>query len=359
MKFVKGDAIAGIIIIVINIVGGLIIGVMQKGMPLARGGCRQYSLLTIGDGLVAQIPALLISTAAGIIVTRAADESSLGIELTRQLGGDPKLLMLAGGLMMVLGVIPGLPTVPFFVIGSLILGIGAIGSRYQRRQHGGRGARTRAAAHHQRHAARDQGAAHPGGPAGGGVGLRPGAHGRPGPGRRPAGPGGRRAQAGGGQPRGCSCPTSGCGTTSPSARTSTSSSCGASRWAPTSCSRTATSPWTRAAWRRPCPASPTVEPAFGLPGLWISPADKQRAELIGYTVVDPASVLVAHLTEVIKDNAHQLLGRPGGQGHGGHGERDPPGPGGGAHAPAADRWARSRRSCRTCWPRACPSGTWC
>ncbi|HHV17145.1 MAG TPA: FHIPEP family type III secretion protein, partial [Gelria sp.] len=98
-KFVKGDAIAGIIIIIINIVGGFIIGMAQKGMS-ASGAMQTYTLLTVGDGLVTQIPALLISTATGIVVTRSAAKASLGIELTSQLLNYPRALGLAALILL-------------------------------------------------------------------------------------------------------------------------------------------------------------------------------------------------------------------------------------------------------------------
>jgi len=119
MKFVKGDAIAGIIITVVNIVGGLVIGVMQKGLPIGQAA-QKYTLLTIGDGLVGMIPAILISTAAGIIVTRVGGEeegSHLGADAGTQLTAYPKAIAIAGAMLIVLGVIPGLPTVPFLLLG--------------------------------------------------------------------------------------------------------------------------------------------------------------------------------------------------------------------------------------------------
>lgn len=122
-KFVKGDAIAGMIITVINIVGGLVIGVVQQGMPLADAA-QTYTLLTVGDGLVSQIPALLISTATGLVVTRAASDSNMGEEMTGQLTGQPKALWIASGVLAVLAFMPGLPTIPFLVLALLIGGVG-------------------------------------------------------------------------------------------------------------------------------------------------------------------------------------------------------------------------------------------
>ncbi|NJP36336.1 flagellar biosynthesis protein FlhA [Alkalicoccus luteus] len=102
-KFVKGDAIAGIVIVIINIVFGLVIGMLQEGLPLAEAA-NKYTLLTVGDGLVSQIPALLISTATGIVVTRAASEGNLGHDVTTQLFAYPKMLYVAGATIAALGI---------------------------------------------------------------------------------------------------------------------------------------------------------------------------------------------------------------------------------------------------------------
>jgi type III secretion protein V len=123
MKFVKGDVIASLLITVVNILGGLAIGIGQKGLePVAA--LKRYGLLTIGDGLVTQIPALLIATGAGVLVTRVASEEAdtpLGVELARQLFGQPQALRVGGFFVLLLALIPGLPTLPFLVIGVLLL----------------------------------------------------------------------------------------------------------------------------------------------------------------------------------------------------------------------------------------------
>ena len=120
-KFVRGDAIAALIITGINIIGGLVIGVVQLGMTFSDA-VQTYTLLTIGDGLVSQIPALIISTSAGIIVTRAATEENLGRDLQKQVFAQPKALFVASGALFFFGVTPGLPMVPFFIL-SLMVGI--------------------------------------------------------------------------------------------------------------------------------------------------------------------------------------------------------------------------------------------
>ena len=122
-KFVKGDAIAAIIITGINIIGGLVIGVLQQGMPLLEAA-QNYTLLTVGDGLISQIPALLISTATGLLVTRAASDSNMGEEMTGQLTAQPKALWITSAVLLALGVMPGLPTVPFATLAGIVGVIG-------------------------------------------------------------------------------------------------------------------------------------------------------------------------------------------------------------------------------------------
>jgi type III secretion protein V len=124
MKFVKGDAIAGLIITTINIVAGLIIGITQKGMDASKA-LKTYSILTIGDGLVSQIPALLIAMTSGVIVTRVASDASgaLGQDIGKQVFAQPKALLIAGVMVVLMMLIPGFPKVPFVILGvALFLG---------------------------------------------------------------------------------------------------------------------------------------------------------------------------------------------------------------------------------------------
>jgi flagellar biosynthesis protein FlhA len=118
-KFVKGDAIAGLIITSINLLGGFVIGMLQLGMDASQA-LQTYSILTIGDGLVSQIPALLISTSAGIVVTRAASNENLGSDLRTQMLGNPKALYIASATLLMFGFTPGLPTIPFIVIAGVL-----------------------------------------------------------------------------------------------------------------------------------------------------------------------------------------------------------------------------------------------
>ncbi len=121
-KFVRGDAIAGLIIMVINVVGGLLIGVMQHDMSVGMAA-ETYTLLTIGDGLVAQIPGLVISTAAGVVVTRVVNEQDVGEQMVSQLFTSPRVLVLAAGVIGLLGMIPGMPNFVFLLFTAGLLGI--------------------------------------------------------------------------------------------------------------------------------------------------------------------------------------------------------------------------------------------
>lgn len=127
-KFVRGDAIAGIVIAVINIVVGLVVGVVQYNMSFGNAA-EVFTLLTVGDGLITQIPALLISTAAGIVVTRASGASGLSEELTQQVVLQPKPLYMCAGLLVTMSVVPGLPMIPFLLLAGGFYGLGRAATR--------------------------------------------------------------------------------------------------------------------------------------------------------------------------------------------------------------------------------------
>ncbi len=310
-KFVKGDAIAGLIIVAINLIGGLVVGMMQQNMGFAQAW-GHFSLRTVGDGLISQIPALLISTSTGIVVTRAAGETGLGDQLGGQLLGDPSLLVLAGGVLVVLGLVPGLPTLPFLMIGGLVAGVGYV-TMTRRKQAEARAAAIAAQEPETLPVTNELEPERtvqlsPVDPLEVELGyaLVPMAE---------PGKGGdlldrvvavRRQVA------------LNLGLLIPYIRVR---------------DNLALTPYQYVLKLRgievgsyelqpgrllamdpggldeQIAGQPTVEPAFGLPGVWISPSDRQRAELMGYTVVDPVSVIVAHVTEVIKEHAHELLGR--------------------------------------------------
>lgn len=118
-KFVRGDAIAGILITAVNIIGGIIIGVAQNGMDFSRAA-ETFTLLTVGDGLVTQIPALIISTAAGILVTRSTNDENIGSQVSKQFKIHPKAIYIAAATLIFFGLIPGLPKLPFFMMGAAL-----------------------------------------------------------------------------------------------------------------------------------------------------------------------------------------------------------------------------------------------
>ncbi|MDQ1672677.1 MAG: flagellar biosynthesis protein FlhA, partial [Frankiaceae bacterium] len=121
-KFVKGDAVAGIVIVMINLIGGFVIGIAMNGMPLSEAASK-YSLLSVGDGLVSQVPALLISVASGIVVTRVRsddEKGGLGGDLASQLTGNARALRIAAAGIGMLGLLPGLPKVPFLAIAGVL-----------------------------------------------------------------------------------------------------------------------------------------------------------------------------------------------------------------------------------------------
>jgi len=306
-KFVRGDAVAALIIVFVNIIGGFVIGIVQQGMSLVEA-LQRYTLLTIGEGIVTQIPALLVSTATGIIVTRAAAESSFGSELTSQLVQEPRALAIAGGLLILFGLF-GLPPLFMFMAAAVVLAL-----------------------FFQRRAAIAKAALKPALPAGGATNT---------PAVKPAesvvpllsydpmeleigfgliplvdvSQGGdlleritmiRRHAA------------RELGIVVPPIRVRDNLQLKPSTYvvkiyglevarAEVMVSRLlAMNPGTAT---NGIEGIPTVEPAFNLPALWIPESGRGDAELAGYTVIDPTSVIATHLTELIKTHAPDLLGR--------------------------------------------------
>lgn len=302
-KFVRGDAIAGILITLVNILGGLAIGVLQAGME-AGEAAETYTILTIGDGLVSQIPALITSIAAGIIITRTTSESSLGIDLGRELTAQPRALAIGAFVLTCFALVPGLPSFPFLVLASLSGVIAFTSSRSQKET-------VEAEERDEVEAARpeeqmeDYLHVDPLGveigygliplvdPSQGGdfldrvtmlrkqtaielgilvppvriqdnITLRPNEY--------VIKIRGVRIGEGEIQPK----------------------------------SLLAMDP---GYVDGEVEGTPTTEPAFGLPALWIAETAREQAELMGYNVVEPPAVLVTHLTELIKSYAHEILSR--------------------------------------------------
>jgi flagellar biosynthesis protein FlhA len=308
-KFVKGDAIAGIIIIFINILGGFAIGVLQLKMPLIQA-LQTYTLLTVGDGLVSQIPALLISTATGIIVTRAASEANLGRDVLSQVLANPRALAIVAALLAALGVVPGLPKLPFFVIAALA-GATAFALERSRRHAAVLAAGAATAAVASKEEPLDAQAV---------VKMLP---------LDPI-----ELEIGYGL-IGLADPEQGgnllsritlirkqlaldLGIVVPTIRIRDNLQLPANAYViklrgvqvaqgeARAGRYLAMDPGVAAG---PIDGTPTREPAFGLPAVWITAELKERAEMLGYTVVDPSSVITTHLTEVLKTHAPSILSR--------------------------------------------------
>ncbi len=298
-KFVRGDAIAALIITVINILGGLTIGLVRHGMSFADAAAT-FTTLTAGDGLVSQIPALLVSTAAGIVVTKGGMEGTADAALIRQLGTSPKPLAMAAGAATVLALLPGLPTLPFLALAGLAGGGAWIRykqpERRRRRRRAGAAGRNRTA--DQRRAADRHDPR--------GAGLWPAGSGRwrcAAADRADQGPApldrhrdGLRAAAGA-HP----------GQHAAWRRRLLDPHQGDRGRHAAYCVRRCCWRWIPKASMPDLPGEQTREPAFGLPAMWIDPAAKEEAMFRGCTVVDPASVLTTHLTEVVRENMAELL----------------------------------------------------
>lgn len=305
-KFVRGDAIAGIIITVINILGGLMIGVIQKGLDVSTAA-KYYTMLTIGDGLLSQIPALIISTAAGIIVTRSsANEENMGAEVAGQLLVSPRAIYISASVLCLLALVPGLPTLPFMFMAGLLAFVGWIIGKYKDEEAQAERKKAEAAASApkkesvetllpldmvelevgyglinvveseqsgdllerivsiRKQFALDLGIVVPSIHIRDNLQLAPGEYRVLIKGNRVGGgvlkpdyllamdPGNVSARVEGIQTR---------------------------------------------------------EPAFGLDALWITSHRKEEAEMAGYTVVDLPTVMATHLTEIVRTHAHELLGR--------------------------------------------------
>jgi flagellar biosynthesis protein FlhA len=313
-KFVKGDAIAGILIVMINLIGGIVVGVMQQHLSFPEA-VQHYSLLTVGDGLAAQIPALLISVAAGILVTRSASERDLGNDIASQIFAQQKAPMVAAGVICAFALVPGLPKLPFLLIGGALAGVA-----YALKDGMPKPAHEAALA------------------GGGGVPqLGPG-----GQAELPAGPTADTAtavdplelaigfglvplveagQGGGlmGRVGAMRKQLAGeLGTVIPAVRIHDELGLDSHEYVlrvrGSEVARGRVMPGHQLAMDSgeaagQLPGVPTTEPAFGLPATWVPDVARAEAEALGYTVVDPESVVATHLTETIRGHAAELLTR--------------------------------------------------
>jgi flagellar biosynthesis protein FlhA len=323
-KFVRGDAIAAILITLINVIGGFAIGILQKGMTMNEALSR-FTMLSIGDGLVSQVPALITSVAAGILVTRATSKNDLGRELSRQLLFYPKALTILAGMLGVMAVVPGLPTMPFLLMASLV---GLLS--YTLHKNG----------------MPDFGAA------AGTAGTQAGTGGKPGDAKNPAGAataaeakanekienlltldtlqielgfglipladktkggdlldrvtGVRRTFA------------SDMGVLVPPIRLRDNLQLGNNEYRfvlkgnPIASSQLMPAHWlamNATNSKVVLKGVPTVEPVFQLPATWVTDVERKNAEVSGFTVVDAPSVLITHLSETVRRHCHEILTR--------------------------------------------------
>jgi flagellar biosynthesis protein FlhA len=317
-KFVRGDAVAAVIIVFVNIIGGIVVGMLQLKLPIVEA-LQRFTLLTIGEGIVTQIPALLISTATGIIVTRAASEGSFGHDLTRQLVQEPRALAIGAGLLILFGMF-GLPPLFMLPLAAVLIML-AYRSRNVAKAEAAKNARSAKGVAGQPGAPGVAGSAQPAvKPAESvvpllsydpmeleiGFGLIP---------LVDVSQGGdlleritmiRRHAA------------RELGIVVPPIRVRDNLQLKPSTYvvkiyglevtrAEVMVSRLlAMNPGTAVSG---IDGIPTTEPAFGLPALWVAESARGDAEMAGYTVIDPTSVIATHLTEIIKTHAPDLLGR--------------------------------------------------
>lgn len=309
-KFVRGDAIAGLLIMAINIIGGLIIGVMQHDMTLSAAG-EAYTLLTIGDGLVAQIPGLVISTAAGVVVTRVVNEQDVGEQMVGQLFTSPRVLALSAAVIGLLGLIPGMPNLVFLLFTSSLLGI-AWWLRGQEGKTKKTGAAPSAPTRAEADVAQVNEATWSDVQMEDVLGLEVGYrlipmvdHGQQGQLlTRVRGIRKKFAQQMGFLPpavhirdnldlppthyrillKGV---TIGKGEVQPDRWMAIDPGCAEGE----------------------VPGTPCKEPTFGLPALWIDEVHRELAQTLGYTVVDPCSVVATHLNHLISTHTDELFGR--------------------------------------------------
>ena len=314
-KFVRGDAIAAILITLINVLGGFAVGIMQKGMSVSEA-LQRFTLLSIGDGLVSQIPALITSTAAGILVTRAAAKEELGSELTRQLLAYPRVLTILTVMLTIFGLVPGLPLIPFFLL-ALVTGFLAYNLN------GAENMMRTSSAHEA---------------------VMESTGGGP-PGKTPAAAAGDKLEPLlnldalqielGFRLVGMADVRKGgdllervtgvrktfaqeMGVIIPPIRLRDNLQLEANQYrfllkgSPVAQGELMPDHWlamNASNSKTVLKGVPTVEPVFKLPATWVTDVERKNAEISGYTVVDATSVLVTHLSETVKRNCHNILSR--------------------------------------------------
>ncbi|MDR0904975.1 MAG: flagellar biosynthesis protein FlhA [Oscillospiraceae bacterium] len=306
-KFVKGDAIAGIIITIINVTGGLLIGVISLNMDIGTAA-NVYILATIGDGIVSQLPALMISMSSGIIVTRSGQDTAFGEEVASQLFAQPTAITLAGALLLVISLIPGLPKLPMWLIAAVLIGGGiAMRSRRIKAAEVTVESLEQAEAEEKRkpESVMDDLTVDPITLVVG-YGLIPMVDPKQ---------GGDLLERIVMIRKQCALDL---GIIVPRVRVRDDISRPANSYsimikgvevAEAEVIADHLLALSTGETEEEIYGIPTIEPTFGLPALWIAKAERENAELLGYSTVDPPSVIATHLTKVIERHAHELLDR--------------------------------------------------
>jgi len=304
-KFVRGDAIAGLLVVFINIIGGMIIGIAQQGLSFADAA-HSYTILTVGDGLVTQVPALIVSTAAGLLVSKAGVAGAADKALLRQLSGYPKALGMSGGVMLVMALLPGIPMIPFLALGTGAVSLAFIFDRRTKVTAAAEAKKTEAAAKIE---AADE-------PIAAalkmddlkvelGYALLPLVNAPDGSDRLTEQIKALRRSL-----------AVDMGFVMPAVRILDNVQLDANAYV---IKIKEVEAGTGKVWagqymvmdpaggQVKLPGTHTTEPTFGLPATWIDGSLKEEASMKGYTVVDAATVLSTHLTELLKSNMAELL----------------------------------------------------
>jgi flagellar biosynthesis protein FlhA len=304
-KFVRGDAIAGLLVVLINVIGGMIVGIVQQGMAFGEAG-HTYTVLTVGDGLVTQVPALIVSTAAGLLVSKAGVAGAADQALLRQLSGYPKALGMSAAAMLVMALLPGIPMIPFVLLGG---GAGALAYVIEKRTRAEAAAAARKAEAEVKAAPADE-------PIAAalkiddlkielGYALLPLVNSPDGTDRLTEQIKALRRSL-----------AAEMGFVMPAVRILDNVQLEANTYV---IKVKEVEAGTGKIWpgqymvmdptgaQVTLPGMHTVEPTFGLPATWLDPMLKEEAAIKGYTVVDAATVLSTHLTEVLKANMSELL----------------------------------------------------
>lgn len=318
-KFVRGDAIAAVLITLVNIIGGFAIGIVQKGMTVSESLSR-FTLLSIGDGLVSQIPALIVSMAAGMLVTRAASKNSLGAELGKQLLFYPRAMMILSAMLVVFSLVPGLPMLPFLILAIIS---GFVARELKKRQNAIKTEKPAAAAVGKDGKPVTPNAANAAAPGSAGekiesllsvdalqielgYGLVNLADSRKNGDLLERVTGVRRTFA------------TEMGVVIPPIRLRDNLQMGANEYRFLLKGQVIASGNLMPGYWLAMNATnskvtlkgiPTVEPVFQLPATWITDVERKSAEAAGYTVVDAPSVMVTHLSETVRRHAHEILSR--------------------------------------------------